>query len=80
MSACFDLPNALAPEWVQNIPVSNYTLDDEASMKLPTNDLKIAFFGTGAIGASVGGWVNLSTKKPIFSTRVKLSMRSRPAA
>ncbi|MCK7515366.1 MAG: hypothetical protein MZV70_72870 [Desulfobacterales bacterium] len=34
MSACFDLPNAQAPEWVQNIPVSNYTLDDEASMKL----------------------------------------------
>src|SRR5208337_3435765 len=23
MSACFDLPNALAPDWVQNIPVSS---------------------------------------------------------
>jgi hypothetical protein len=33
MSACFDLPNVPAPEWLQNLPVSSYKLDDEASMK-----------------------------------------------
>ena len=72
MSACFDLPNALAPEWVQNIAVSNYTLDDEASMKLPTNDLKIAFFGTGAIGATVGGWVAPFHKETFFLDQGKI--------
>jgi 2-dehydropantoate 2-reductase len=57
MSACFDLPDTLAPEWVRAIPASGYELPDEASMKLPASGLKIAFFGTGAIGASVGGWL-----------------------
>ncbi|HQJ07861.1 MAG TPA: 2-dehydropantoate 2-reductase [Deltaproteobacteria bacterium] len=57
MTSCFDLPDTLAPEWAQTITVSGFKLADEASMKLPGRDLKIAFFGTGAIGASVGGWV-----------------------
>jgi 2-dehydropantoate 2-reductase len=72
MSACFDLPNALAPEWVQTVPVSNYKLDDEASMKLSGNDLKMAFFGTGAIGASVGGWVAPFHKETYFLDQGKI--------
>jgi 2-dehydropantoate 2-reductase len=72
MSACFDLPNALAPEWVRNIPVSSYNLDDEASMKLSGNDLKMAFFGTGAIGASVGGWVAPFHKETYFLDQGKI--------
>ncbi|HPJ93323.1 MAG TPA: 2-dehydropantoate 2-reductase [Deltaproteobacteria bacterium] len=57
MSSCFDLPNTHMPGWTDKVRVSDYTLEDEASMKLRGSDLKIAFFGTGAIGASVGGWV-----------------------
>ncbi|MFY9112047.1 MAG: 2-dehydropantoate 2-reductase, partial [Desulfomonilia bacterium] len=57
MSSCFDLPNEQAQNWARTIHVSGYTLDDEASVKIEAKDLKIAFFGTGAIGASVGGWV-----------------------
>jgi 2-dehydropantoate 2-reductase len=72
MSACFDLPNTPAPEWVRNISVSSYSLDDEASMKLPTNDLKMAFFGTGAIGASVGGWVAPFHKETYFFDQGKI--------
>jgi 2-dehydropantoate 2-reductase len=72
MSACFDLPNAVAPEWVRNIPVSSYNLDDEASMKLLGNDLKMAFFGTGAIGASVGGWVAPFHKETYFFDQGKI--------
>ena len=72
MSACFDLPNALAPEWVQTVPVSSYKLDDEASMKLSGKDLKMAFFGTGAIGASVGGWVAPLHKETYFLDQGKI--------
>jgi 2-dehydropantoate 2-reductase len=72
MSACFDLPNAQAPEWVRNIPVSSYNLDDEASMKLSGSDLKMAFFGTGAIGASVGGWVKPFHKETYFLDQGKI--------
>lgn len=57
MSSCFDLPNEQAQNWARTIRVSGYTLDDEASVKIEAKDLKIAFFGAGAIGASVGGWV-----------------------
>ena len=57
MSSCFDLPNEQAPSWAQTIHVSGYALDDEAGMKLEPKDMKIAFFGAGSIGASVGGWV-----------------------
>ncbi len=57
MSSCFDLPNTQMPDWAGSLPVSDYALEDEASMKLSGNDLKVAFFGAGAIGASVGGWV-----------------------
>jgi len=57
MSSCFDLPNQQAPDWARTVHVSDYTLADEASVKLNGSDLKVAFFGTGAIGASVGGWV-----------------------
>lgn len=57
MSSCFDLPNEQAPSWAQTIHVSGYKLDDEAAVKLEPKDLKIAFFGAGAIGASVGGWI-----------------------
>jgi 2-dehydropantoate 2-reductase len=73
MSACFDLPNDLAPEWVQTVPVSDYKLDDEASMKLSGNDLKMAFFGTGAIGASVGGWVAPFHKETYFLDQGKIA-------
>ena len=72
MSACFDLPNNLAPEWVQTVSVSSYDLEDEASMKLPGNNLKMAFFGTGAIGASVGGWVAPFHKETYFLDQGKI--------
>jgi 2-dehydropantoate 2-reductase len=72
MSACFDLPNNLAPEWVQTVPVSGFKLDDEASMKLSGNDLKMAFFGTGSIGASVGGWVAPFHKETYFLDQGKI--------
>ncbi len=73
MSACFDLPNTLAPEWVQSVPVSSYKLDDEASMKLSGNDLKMAFFGTGAVGASVGGWVAPFHRETYFIDQGKIA-------
>jgi len=72
LSACFDLPNVLAPEWVQTLPVSGFKLDDEASMKLSGNDLKMAFFGTGPIGASVGGWVAPFHKETYFLDQGKI--------
>jgi 2-dehydropantoate 2-reductase len=72
MSACFDLPNEQAPAWSRSVRVSGFSLDDEASMKLPGKDLKIAFFGTGAIGASVGGWVAPSHGETYFFDQGKI--------
>jgi 2-dehydropantoate 2-reductase len=72
VSACFDLPNEQAPAWAKTIHASGYTLDDEASMKLSGKDLKIAFFGTGAIGASVGGWVAPFHDKTYFLDQGKI--------
>ncbi|HNY64127.1 MAG TPA: 2-dehydropantoate 2-reductase [Deltaproteobacteria bacterium] len=66
MSSCFDLPNEMAPAWAREIRVSGYDLDDEASMKLPARGMKVAFFGTGAIGASVGGWIAPTHEETYF--------------
>lgn len=57
MSSCFDLPNEQAPAWARAVQVSGYALADEASVKLTSKELRVAFFGTGAIGATVGSWI-----------------------
>ncbi len=72
MSSCFDLPNGQAPAWARSIHVSGYALEDEASVKLNAKDLKVAFFGTGAIGASVGGWVAPAHAETYFIDQGKI--------
>ena len=72
MSSCFDLPDTLMPDWARTVRVSDYTLNDEASMKLTGSDWKIAFFGAGSIGASVGGWVAPHHEKTWFIDQGKI--------